>query len=122
MKSVILACIAASACALSEIESAFLGYITEYGKSYATVAEYEMRLRNFAVTHAFIEESNNDATLTYKAGHNKFSDYSREEYESMLTYKKTEETKYYTPYQNDLAATPIDWRNTTNGLNCMNAI
>jgi len=106
----------------TEIESAFLGYITQFNKAYTSTQEYEMRLRNFAVTHAFIEESNNDATLTYKAGHNKFSDYSREEYESMLTYKKTEETKYYTPYQNDLAATPIDWRNTTNGLNCMNPI
>lgn len=38
----------AGAAAISEIESAFFQYITQHGKSYSTMQEYEMRLRNFA--------------------------------------------------------------------------
>ena len=71
--------------ALSEIESAFLGYITQFGKSYSSVAEYEMRLRNFAVKHAVIE-AHNETGEAYKLGHNKMSDWSEEEYNSILTY------------------------------------
>jgi hypothetical protein len=76
-----------SALALSEIESAFFGYITQFGKSYSTMEEYELRLRQFAVKHAFIQEHNAEEGHTYKAGHNMMSDWTQEEYEAMLTYK-----------------------------------
>ena len=87
MKSFILAAVASSAMALSEIESAFLGYITQYGKSYSSVAEYEMRLRNFAVKHAFITEHNrSQGEYTYKVGYNKMTDWTEEEYAALLTH------------------------------------
>jgi len=86
MKSVILASVIGAAMALSEIESSFLGYITEFGKSYNTVAEYEHRLENFAVMHSFIQVRNAEQN-DYKVGHNKMSDWTHEEYKSILTYK-----------------------------------
>lgn len=49
--------------------------------------EYEFRLRQFAVKHAFIQEHNAEEGHTYKAGHNMMSDWTQEEYEAMLTYK-----------------------------------
>ncbi len=118
MKSFVLAAIAASACAFSEIESAFLGYMTEYGKSYSTVAEYEMRLRNFAVKHAFITEHNaNPGEHTFKVGHNKMSDWTQEEYEAILTYTSSGEH-----IADEVELSPIlgavDWRNS----GCVNAI
>lgn len=87
MKLYALAAIAAYACAYTEIESAFLGYMTEYSKSYSSVAEYEMRLRNFAVKHAFITEHNrSQGEYTYKVGYNKMSDWTEEEYAALLTH------------------------------------
>ena len=86
MKTFALACIAASAFAMSEIESAFLGYITEFGKSYSNMAEYEHRLANFAQKHSVIR-AHNAENVDYKLGHNKMSDWTEEEYKSVLTYK-----------------------------------
>jgi len=86
MKSVILASVIGAAMAISEIESSFLGYITEFGKSYATVAEYEHRLENFAQKHSVIQ-AHNAENNDYKLGHNKMSDWTQAEYESILTYK-----------------------------------
>ena len=111
MKSVILAAVASSAVALSEIESAFLGYITEFGKSYNTVAEYESRLRIFATKHSLIQEHNGKGEA-YTLGHNKMSDWSQEEYESILTYIPGRHNVTST-YDNVEAATPIDWRNSS---------
>jgi hypothetical protein len=69
MKSFVLAAIASSAIALSEVESAFLGYITQFGKSYSSVDEYAMRLHNFAQKHQLIEEHNRSGEA-FKLGHN----------------------------------------------------
>ena len=86
MKTIAFAAFVGAAAAMSEIESAFLGYITEYGKSYSSMAEYETRLRNFAVKHAFIQEENNQGN-SWVAGHNHMSDWTEEEYKSLLGYK-----------------------------------
>jgi KDEL-tailed cysteine endopeptidase len=117
MKSFILAAVASSAMALSEIESAFLGYITEQGKSYSTVAEYEMRLRTFAVKHAYIQE-HNKLGESYKLGHNKFSDWTDEEYSSILTYQPGMYNITGTFDETVEAASPVDWRNS----GCMSPI
>lgn len=118
MKTFAVAALVASASALSEIESAFLGYITQFGKSYSTMAEYEHRLHQFAQKHSYIQEHN--ATETdYKLGHNKMSDWTQEEYEALLTYKpdqiKTGETFKAEPFD---TYTPIDYRNGS----CLNPI
>jgi len=113
---VILAAVVGSAMALSEIESAFLGYITQYGKSYTNVAEYESRLRTFAMKHSFIQAENkvND----YKLGHNKFSDWTQEEYESILTYVPSETHEATQVVEEIVGASPVDFRNGS----CLNAV
>jgi hypothetical protein len=40
MKSFIALALASAATASSTVESAFMGYITQFGKSYGTIAEY----------------------------------------------------------------------------------
>ena len=70
--------------ALTEVEFEFLQYVAKYGKTYASMAEYEQRLANFTEKHEFIQ--NHDPNSTYTVGHNKMSDWSQEEYEAMLTY------------------------------------
>ena len=47
-----------SAFASSEIESAFLGYITQFGKSYGSVAEYQFRMTQFARNYASVISHN----------------------------------------------------------------
>jgi hypothetical protein len=80
MKSFVLATLAASTLALSEIESSFLSYITKFGKSYKSIEEYEQRLRNFAVKDALIKQHSQEEGHTYTVGHNHMSDWSDEEY------------------------------------------
>jgi hypothetical protein len=96
--------------ALSEIESTFFGYITEFGKSYSTVEQFEMRLENFAVRHSLIE-SHNATESSFKLGHNQFSDWTEAEYLSILTYVEEDFTnapEFVSKYGDDVKA--IDWR------------
>ena len=109
MKTFALACIAASAFAMSEIESAFLGYITEFGKSYSNMAEYEHRLANFAQKHSVIR-AHNAENVDYKLGHNKMSDWTEEEYKSVLTYKPNMVETTAAFEASPLGYSPVDWR------------
>ena len=58
MKSLIASALFGYVTAISHIEFSFLNYITEFGKSYDTVEEFEMRLSNFAATDEFIQMKN----------------------------------------------------------------
>jgi hypothetical protein len=106
----ILAALVGTVAAMSEIESAFLGYITEFGKQYNTVAEYDHRLRQFAMRHTLIAEEN-AKDLPYKLGHNNMSDWTDEEWKSILTYDATqhivEDVHVAEPI---LTASPVDHR------------
>ena len=117
MKTFALACIAASVSAMSEIEGAFLGYITQFGKSYSNMAEYEMRLREFAVKHAVIAQ-HNATEESFKLGHNKFSDWTDAEYKAILTYKSKGEHVADEPEVTEFYGSGTNWVN--NG--CVNAI
>ena len=52
----------------------FMKYITEHGKSYGTVAEFNFRAEIFKKKHAAIEAFNADPNNTHTVGHNLFSD------------------------------------------------
>ena len=110
MKGFTLAILAASATAFSEIESAFLGFITQYGKSYKSIAEYEQRLRNFAVTHAQIQQHSQEEGHTYTVAHNAMSDWSEQEWANILTYNAVEPEAHEISHDKIDTATPIDWR------------
>jgi cathepsin L len=88
MRSLIATAIAAAATAtiMNETDFAFIQYIAEHNKSYASMEQYSQRFENFKFMDAEIKKLNSE-NLTTVHGHNKFSDMSREEYKSMLGYK-----------------------------------
>ena len=93
-----------------EVESAFMGYITQYGKSYGTVAEYTHRLEQFARNHKTILE-HNATESSYELGYNTMSDWTQEEYKSRLTNKTMpEEDKVYVQHDTNAVANSVDWR------------
>jgi len=73
-------------------EYAFMKYVSEFGKSYGTRAEYEHRLSIFTKTIADIESHNADTNETHKLGLNHMSDWSHDEYKVLLGYKESVRT------------------------------
>ena len=67
-------------------ESAFLQYLSEYGKSYGTKEEYKFRLGEFKKQLKFISE-HDAAAAGHTVGINQFSDLTDAEYKMMLGFK-----------------------------------
>jgi C1A family cysteine protease len=78
---------AATARVMTENDFEFINFVAQHNKNYATVEEFNMRAAIFAETHAEIAALQNE---TSQHGHNKFSDYTREEYKSMLGFNAEE--------------------------------
>ena len=108
MKYLAVAALASYVAATSEVEAAFFGYITQYGKSYGSMEEYEFRLAQFARKHQIIAEHNAKES-SFKLGHNNMSDWSEAEYEAILTYKEEPRVEPAFYGLND-TYNPIDWR------------
>merc|ERR1712166_962344 len=110
MRTFALAAFVAAVSATSEVESAFLGYITEHGKPYASVEEYGFRLSQFARNHATIIE-HNATESSFKLGHNKMSDWTEAEYKAILTHQPQPEHSKNYEYIPEVTATysPINW-------------
>ena len=81
------AALIASAHAVSDIESTFLGYLAEHGKSYATIEEYQFRLAEFKKKDEFIMQ-HNSLNGEHTVGHNFMSDWTEAEYAQIRGYKK----------------------------------
>lgn len=60
-------------------------YIAEWNKNMNGLEDFQTRMGNFEWTDAFIQEHNSYES-SWTAGHNQFSDWSREEYRGMLGY------------------------------------
>ena len=86
MKSFIALALAAVASA-NEQGAKFMQYITEQGKSYATVEEFEARFTQWAKMDQLITTHNAQLGRSYSLGHNKLSDWTDAEYYSILTGK-----------------------------------
>jgi len=99
----------------SEILSAedyeFFKYVSEYGRSYATKAEFQFRSQVFKNTLAQIEEHNNDQEHGSKVGINFLSDWTAEERKRLNGYvapaNKTQENVAILPTA-DLPS-EVDW-------------
>ena len=86
--SYLAAAIISSAYGISTHEFKFMQYIAKHNKAYSSVEEFNMRFENFMAIDAEIEAINHpDSGETHTAAHNKFSDYTREEYRAMLGLK-----------------------------------
>jgi hypothetical protein len=86
---------AVSATPLSDIEHKFMGYMTQYGKSYGTIEEYQYRLVQFARNYAAVISHNADTTATFKLGYNQMSDWTADEYSRLLTYVPMPESEKF---------------------------
>ena len=70
----------------------FMRYVTEYGKTYGTKAEFEFRSALFKQELAHIEEENAKGN-THTLGLNHMSDWTEEEYKRLLGYKPEMKTE-----------------------------
>lgn len=110
MKATLLAA-AATARVMNQNEFEFIQYIAKHNKSYATVEEFNSRMENYMAIDAEILRLNSEQTSS-RHGHNKFSDWTREEYRGMLglrnknPYKDLDSTMQVTGSTN---AATVDW-------------
>lgn len=65
----------------------YMKYVTEFGKSYGTKAEFEFRLEQFKKTMENMAEHNSNNAHRSTVGHNQFSDWTEAEYKKLLGYK-----------------------------------
>jgi cathepsin L len=86
----------------------FMKFVTEHGKSYGTVAEFQFRSAQFKKRHAEIQAWNADNN-THVVGHNEFSDYTYAEMKARNGYKHKEQTNIVELDSSANAAT-VDWR------------
>ena len=91
-------------------------HLADFGKSYATKDEYEFRLALFAKKHIEMAKINS-TNGSFTVGHNMFSDWTQEEFQKLLGYKKPEkhliggdghDSYVYLPVEDTPNA--IDWR------------
>merc|ERR1711924_260431 len=73
--------------AMTAYDYEFMKYITEYGKHFATKAEYEFRAAPFKENLAHIEAHNAKGTESHTLGINHMMEWTEEEYRKLLGYK-----------------------------------
>ena len=100
---------------LSTITSAdyqFMAFVSEYGKSYGTIAEYQFRSDIFKNALKEIEEHNKSGLHTHSLGINEFSDWTAAEMKVMLGTKPelNTTTQPYTILDDSNLPDSIDWR------------
>lgn len=63
----------------------FVGYLSQFGKNYATPEEFNHRQKIFNANKAKIDKHNNGES-SYRLAINKFADFTKDEYERLLGY------------------------------------
>jgi len=111
MRSLVAFAVAAvaQAAVIDELEFAFIQYVAKFGKAYTTLEEYRSRFENFKAIDADIKIFN--ATEKHsRHAHNKFSDWSKEEFKRFNAYKP-EPTNKPAPVHSSVsnAPTEVDW-------------
>lgn len=69
---------------LTASQQSFVHYAAQYNKSYGSVEEYNFRFDQFMRTDLEIETFNAKPNQTSTVGHNKFSDWTAEEYDRVM--------------------------------------
>merc|ERR1712166_744312 len=67
----------------------FIQYVGQHGKSYNTMEEFQMRFERYNRADSYIKEhyQKNGAEPSFNVAHNKFSDWTEQEYKVLLGYK-----------------------------------
>ena len=95
---------------LTAADYKYFEYVSTFGKSYGTKAEFEFRKAIFAEKLAFIEAWNADETNTSTVGINQFTDRTDAEMKKMNGYKHVETAKNYTVFDDSNLEATVDWR------------
>jgi len=98
---------------LDATDYAYFAYVSEYGKSYGTVAEFMFRSDEFRKSMEFIAEHNSNPENTHVVGINEFADKTYEEMKKMNGFiPKTEEEMLATDFVafEEPNASSWDWR------------
>lgn len=87
-----------------------MDHVAEYGLSFGTHEEYEIRFGYFANKHQFIKKTNSEQS-SYWLGHNKFSTWTDFEYKRLLNRMPSvqNESKIVELSVDDTPAS-VDWR------------
>lgn len=79
---------AAMATDMNPVEFKFFKWIAEHSKTYGSRSEYEFRFNEFLKTHEELEEFHRNHPNTHiTVGHNKFSDWTKEELAKLKSWK-----------------------------------
>ena len=97
---------------ISEQEIAYMRFVTDYGKSYGTKAEFDFRYEQFQKTLKKIEEHNANPAHKSTVGVNEFSDWTEAEYKRLLGYKPKENWEGEELDTSNLKAGSKDWRDS----------
>jgi hypothetical protein len=101
-----------------------MDYLSQQGKSYNSIDEFNVRLENFIAIDKFIEEWNALEDKTHTVGHNFLSDWTQEEKDFISGNATGNQAKPKAAsvnltagsFEPDLNATPAVW-NWNNGVN-----
>merc|ERR1712010_59770 len=89
---------------------AYMQYVTEWGKSYGTKAEFSFRFEQYKNTQKKMDDHNADKRHGSTVAHNQFSDWTEAEFKKMLGYKYVERTEEPELLSTNLLADEVDWR------------
>ena len=87
MKSFAFAALASAATAISDRRLQFANYIARFNKVYEHIEEFAIRYERFVHWDKIIYDHNySNGPENFQLGHNQFSDWTNEEYASILRY------------------------------------
>lgn len=100
---------------LTQDDYDYMRYVSEWGKSYATGAEFDFRKAQFLRNHNYIKK-HEEGTHNFSLKHNQFSDWTHEEYKRLLGYKElrteTELGAEKFKYEGEPIVGAVDWRDS----------
>jgi cathepsin L len=95
---------------MQESDYKFIDFVSQYGRSYGTKAEFEFRSNIFKQRLAQ-HEAHNSKNTTWRLGVNHLTDRTDEEIKGLLGFKQMPTTPEDRTVQlEEVNATPIDWR------------
>lgn len=101
----------------SDVEKAFIQYIAQHGRSYASKEEYPQRFEIFSANYKKVMEHNANPEATFKLGFNHFSDRleSEKPARGIFLDQLPEDTDAHPVHILEQNPTSLDWRTTMQG-------
>jgi cathepsin L len=95
---------------ITDEEYSYMKYVSEFGKSYGTKAEFKFRLEQYKQTLKKMADHESNAAHGSTVAHNEFSDWTEAEYKRLLGYKMKETTAEAELLNTENLQTEVDWR------------